>query len=108
MQGNIATSKNTVRGKLTALNLFRLPFWAQHAISTEALRPIQKPALLHSRLLPLVRIDHERHSALLFVRLHDLQRVMTCSVALDVMPHSATRRVSGDDMSTMMDSNSGV
>ena len=103
MQRNIATSKNTVRGKLTALNLFRLPFWAQHAISTEALRPIQKPALLHSRLLPLVRIDHERGTAL-----SCSFDFMTCSVALDVMPHSATSRVSGDDMSTMMDSNSGV
>ena len=33
---------------------------------------------------------------------------MTCSVALDVMPHSATSRATGDDMSTMVDSNSGV
>ena len=32
---------------------------------------------------------------------------MSCSVALDVMPHSATSRATGDDTSTMVDWNSG-
>ena len=34
--------------------------------------------------------------------------VMSCSVALVVMPHSATSSVTGDDISTMVDSNAGV
>jgi hypothetical protein len=33
---------------------------------------------------------------------------MRCSVALEVMPHSATSRASGDDTSTIMSWNSGV
>ena len=33
---------------------------------------------------------------------------MSCSVALGVMPHSATSRVTGDDMSTIISWNSGV
>ena len=34
--------------------------------------------------------------------------IMSCSAALVVMPHSATSSVTGDDMSTMVDSNAGV
>ena len=33
---------------------------------------------------------------------------MSCSMDLDVMPHSATSRATGDDISTIVDSNSGV
>ena len=33
---------------------------------------------------------------------------MSCSVALEVMPHSATSRATGDDISTIVDSNAGV
>ena len=33
---------------------------------------------------------------------------MSCSVALEVMPHSATSRATGDDISTIVDWNSGV
>jgi hypothetical protein len=33
---------------------------------------------------------------------------MSCSKSLEVMPHSATSRASGDDMSTTVGRNSGV
>jgi hypothetical protein len=75
-------------------------------------------ACKHLRELKLFDNPHSP-GTVAFSRLFDLMRpsgnmlscplaFMSCSVALEVMPHSATSRATGDDISTIVDSNAGV
>jgi hypothetical protein len=70
---------------------------AAMSAANSAARPLRHP---HLRSALFTGVSGNKDSCLL--------DVMSCSVALGVMPHSATSRATGDDMSAIIAWNSGV
>jgi hypothetical protein len=87
--------------------LFTMSFGAQRTSAAVTVTPRYNP---HSPSTPcgIVAFSVLRLISLRDIALSCPLDYMSCSVALEVMPHSATSRATGDDMSVTAVSNAGV